>query len=599
MRRNGARIRDLIVGFLTFFVLGAAGILLSREAGAVAVFWPANGVVVALVVIRGFRSLVPMSAGAIVANLMLQAAYGDPVLVSLAFALANAAEIMVASTVILRLGREGRLGSDVRRMSALLVGIGAGAVPAAIIGGGSLALVHGLPAIDAIVGWLTADIVSALIVTPPLVTACWPSGRAFLESLRTAGRAMAGDLAVLAALLLAAAGVVASSDLPMIAVFALPLLWSATRLGLFATAATAAVVGVCLTALVNVDLIRMVEAASLGDHIRHLQVSLVLIALPPLFVAAALDDARAANRLLAARERTLAFALDSTDVGLWDWNIATGEVWFSDRWLDIVGYAPGELANHVSTWKRLADPDDQEKVRGLLARHFEGRSAVYSCEQRLRHKDGHWVWVLDRGAVVERDGAGRPLRAVGTLADIRRSKDREAELYHRASRDPLTGVGNRIFIEETAAEWIAAGQTTFALLLIDLDNFKPVNDTYGHTAGDDVLRITAERIASCLRRGDIVARIGGDEFAALIDTGTPETLSLLASRLAIAIGTDIRRDGRTLKIGASIGYAAAPVDGTTYQDLFEVADDRLYVVKRGNGIVSRRPTGAERVAGAA
>ena len=139
-----------------------------------------------------------------------------------------------------------------------------------------------------------------------------------------------------------------------------------------------------------------------------------------------IDDIRQAEAKLRASEERLAFALDASSDGLWDWDVADNHVWFSDRWQSMLGYEPGELPPHLSSWETLIHPSDAAHVRERLAAHLEGRSPVYEIEHRIRRKDGSWMWILDRGKVVTRDEAGRPLRLVGTQTDVTARKSAES-----------------------------------------------------------------------------------------------------------------------------------------------------------------------------
>ena len=138
------------------------------------------------------------------------------------------------------------------------------------------------------------------------------------------------------------------------------------------------------------------------------------------------------ERLVESEER-LAGALEGSDIGLWDWHVQTGDVVFNERWAEIVGHTLEEISPvSVGTWEHFAHPEDLERSNELLARHFAGESPIYECEARMRHKDGHWVWVLDRGKVREWDDDGSPLRMIGTHLDITARKTAEAELAQLA-----------------------------------------------------------------------------------------------------------------------------------------------------------------------
>jgi diguanylate cyclase (GGDEF)-like protein/PAS domain S-box-containing protein len=302
------------------------------------------------------------------------------------------------------------------------------------------------------------------------------------------------------------------------------------------------------------------------------------------------DRLRRANRALASHgaalrvsEERLARALDAGSDGLWDWDIGTGQTWFSDRWVTMLGYEPAELEGHVRTWQRLIHPEDEPKALELLQAHFDGHSPVYECEHRLRRKDGSWGWVLARGKVVERDALGRPQRIVGTHIDIEGRKIAEQQIAHMARHDGLTDLTNRACFHEllrSALREVANDGSTCAVMCLDLDRFKSVNDTIGHMAGDQLLKLVAARIAGCVHPGDTVARLGGDEFAVLVKNNPmDEGLGRLAKELILAVGKPFSFNGQTVDVGLSIGIARAPQHGFVAELLFSRADLALYRAK--------------------
>lgn len=150
------------------------------------------------------------------------------------------------------------------------------------------------------------------------------------------------------------------------------------------------------------------------------------------------------RRELQAEQTRLENVINSTRLGTWEWNVQTGETTFNDRWAEIVGYTLGELKPvSIATWLDLTHPDDREESERALERHFSGQSEYYEQEVRMRHKDGHWVWILDRGRVVERDGSGKALMMYGTHMDITDKKAMEGRIRELAIRDPLTSLYNR------------------------------------------------------------------------------------------------------------------------------------------------------------
>ncbi|WP_349367993.1 EAL domain-containing protein [Salinarimonas sp.] len=287
--------------------------------------------------------------------------------------------------------------------------------------------------------------------------------------------------------------------------------------------------------------------------------------------------------LLRESEERLAFALEATNDGLWDWSVETGTVWFSERWATMLGYEADEIAPHVSSWERLVHPDDMPAVEAALTANFEGRVPIYECEHRVRHKDGTWRWILDRGKVVARADDGRPLRMVGTHTDITARKEAERRAERMARHDSLTDLANRACFRERLDDALARARDTgesVALLCLDLDRFKTVNDTLGHPVGDALLRAVAGRLAGQIRGGDLIARLGGDEFAVLqIGAAQPEAARSLAQRLVDALSTPVSVAGRDLSVGLSVGVALSPQDGVDADALFKNADLALYRAK--------------------
>ncbi|OAS24611.1 hypothetical protein A5481_12755 [Methylobacterium platani] len=296
-----------------------------------------------------------------------------------------------------------------------------------------------------------------------------------------------------------------------------------------------------------------------------------------------IDDIVRAREALRTSEERLAFALEAGSDGLWDCDLATGEAWTSDRWWDLLGYAPGELASHTLTWRALVHPDDRGRVFAMLDEHLAGATPVFECEHRLRRKDGAWGWFLTRAKVVGRAPDGRALRLVGTHVDIGVRKEAEGRIAHMAAHDALTDLPNRTLFRERLRRRLAevAGEGgSCAVLCLDLDRFKEVNDALGHLAGDALLRAVAARLQAGLGPGDSAARLGGDEFAVLVGSvAGPEAALARAQALIREIGRPVQLGGQPTEIGASIGIAVAPAHGTDEEAIFRRADLALYKAK--------------------
>ncbi|GAB3434518.1 EAL domain-containing protein [Massilia solisilvae] len=218
-------------------------------------------------------------------------------------------------------------------------------------------------------------------------------------------------------------------------------------------------------------------------------------------------------------EERLRLVLQGSTDAPWDWNLRTGELYYSPRWWEMVGRVPGELPEDAALWLRLAHPDDAPRVRAEFDQALASTGSSYEIEFRLQHKDGHHVPVLSR-AVILRDQQGRPLRVSGTNTDLTERKQAEHNIHQLAYFDFLTGLPNRRFLMDELQRLLSrsarSGQLG-ALLFLDLDNFKMLNDTLGHETGDLLLRQVAYRLRHAVRDSDCVARLGGDEFVLLLD----------------------------------------------------------------------------------
>ena len=425
--------------------------------------------------------------------------------------------------------------------------------------------------------------------------------------------------------------------------------------------------------------------------------------------AGVLTDISQQSRMQAAlrdSEERMKLALEGGELGAWDWDIPSGEVIVSPRWCQMLGLAPRESV-HVHEWEQRVHPQDLERVRQQLTEHLQGRNASYVCEHRLRHEQGHWLWIQDTGRITQRDAHQQALRMVGVhqdisqrkasedalqlaasvfshaqeaimitdpsgtmidvnqafvsitgyerdevigrntsmlssgrqgkafyealwaslkgqgrwtgeiwnrrksgevyaelltisavqgadgqvlryvalFSDITRQKEHEQQLERIAHFDALTGLPNRTLLSDRLQ--LAMAQTErrgkkLAVVFLDLDGFKAVNDTHGHAAGDMLLIALAERMRQALREGDTLARLGGDEFVAVLPdlSEFAESLPVL-ERLRLAAAEPVHSENHPpLQVSASLGLSFfAPRDDTTADQLMRQADQAMYQAK--------------------
>ncbi|MDY0132113.1 MAG: diguanylate cyclase [Desulforegulaceae bacterium] len=292
----------------------------------------------------------------------------------------------------------------------------------------------------------------------------------------------------------------------------------------------------------------------------------------------------AETSLVQERER-LALALKGTNAGLWDWHIQTGEAVFDNRWAEIGGYLLSELEPvSINTWLNLCHPKDLKISKKALNEHFSGKTDFYEAELRMKHKNGGWVWILDRGRVVRWDKAGKPLRMTGTHVDISQRKKAEEMIRHLANHDALTGLSTIRLAKDRACvanEKAKRNNKKTAFMFIDLDGFKLVNDSFGHEAGDFVLKEAALRFSSCVRKSDTVSRIGGDEFLVIIDEiESLNPVEYIAKKIISKFSIPFIYNSNEIKIGSSIGISIYPDNGEEIKELIKKADEAMYSIKR-------------------
>lgn len=293
-----------------------------------------------------------------------------------------------------------------------------------------------------------------------------------------------------------------------------------------------------------------------------------------------------------ARERELSakleLAMASAGIEFWEIDmedeVATST---TTSWLGMLGYQDDDLPHTAQAWDGLVHPDDYERREAAWVAHVEGRSPSYEVEFRIRHKSGGWVWLLARGRAVARDSRGRATRVVGVRMDITRRKQAERLLEQQAYTDGLTGALNRrrfFDLGQVELERARRHNQPLSLLIADLDHFKQVNDSLGHAAGDAVLQSFADLGRSLMRASDLFARIGGEEFAALLPHTDAEGAAALAERLRHLVNSQpVGAWGPSARYTVSIGVAGATgaADLPANLDaLLRHSDDALYRAKR-------------------
>ena len=267
-------------------------------------------------------------------------------------------------------------------------------------------------------------------------------------------------------------------------------------------------------------------------------------------------------------------ALDGTGICLWQGIIPTGEL----RVFNLQNFQVGDMAPHFDQWSAKLHPDDRAHAMGSYFDHLEGKTPFYEVEYRTINPQGEVTWLWDRGRVVDRDIDGKPLRIMGSHIDITQRKAYEQRLAERANSDALTGLLNRQGFGKAFAQQQHDGAG--ALLFIDLDDFKGINDQLGHACGDQVLQQMAEWLRLIMPGSALCGRYGGDEFVVHLSRGvSSHTLAELADALIGRMQSYVPRPGCSQRVGLSIGIALWEGASLSFRQALEVADQAMYEAK--------------------
>jgi diguanylate cyclase (GGDEF)-like protein/PAS domain S-box-containing protein len=282
-------------------------------------------------------------------------------------------------------------------------------------------------------------------------------------------------------------------------------------------------------------------------------------------------------------EERLALAAEGASDGLWEWDLRSQEFYVSARWRAMMGLSATAVIGRLSDWMDRVHPEEVAALKEALDAHLSGKTDHFQYEHRIRHESGSYRLFLCRGVAVRGSGR-RATRIAGSLTDTTdRSLAREWVLS-AGFLDPLTGLSNRsVFVERLGRRLEELKQRRgegFAVLYVDLDRFKIVNDSLGHLTGDALLIAVSRRLESCLRPGDVLARLGGDEFAILLNgLGDENQANAIAFRIQHSLSAPFSIGGREVFTSASIGIAFGRVQYANPDEIMRDADTAMYHAK--------------------
>ena len=277
-----------------------------------------------------------------------------------------------------------------------------------------------------------------------------------------------------------------------------------------------------------------------------------------------------------------ALAAEGANDGLWDWNLKTNLIYFSPRWKLMLGLEEAEIGSSPEDWFHLVHPEDIERLKEAIALHLQGAVAAFEVEYRMKHHNGSYRWMLSRGQAI-RDKEGKPTRLAGYQTNINEGK----------VADALTGLPNRLLFMDRLERALKRSKKKkdylFALLFLDLDRFKVVNDRLGHLIGDELLVQLGRRVERCLRTTDsvsryedqhLLARLGGDEFTILLEEiRRVNDATLVAKRLITEVTRPFDLNGHEVSVSTSIGIAISTTGYESAAEILRDADTAMYRAK--------------------
>ncbi len=295
-----------------------------------------------------------------------------------------------------------------------------------------------------------------------------------------------------------------------------------------------------------------------------------------------ITERKLAEETLRRSETSLTEAQRIAHLGNWVWDLKTGEVWWSDEAYRIYGFEPNEFSPTLKTVEEVFHPDDRHLLRAAID-DVNHEADSYDFEHRIVRPDGEVRWIHRRGEAVRGEG-GEPLRMIGTVHDITEQKALEGRLEYQAFHDELTGLPNRRLFMDRLKQALRRTRRRqgrkVAVFFMDLDNFKVVNDSLGHEAGDLLLVAVAERLRGSMRPEDTLARFGGDEFAVLVEeVESPEDTVRVAERILEDFRESYSVEGREFVIRPSIGIALGTARTKRPEELLRDADTAMYQAK--------------------
>ena len=287
---------------------------------------------------------------------------------------------------------------------------------------------------------------------------------------------------------------------------------------------------------------------------------------------------------LSQNEERYSLAMRASNDGLWDWDLKTNKILYSERWKEMLGFIDDEISDTPDEWLSRIHPEDHDRVRASIDAYLEGTTSNFEIEYRIRHFSDNYLWMMAKGLAI-RTSSGRATRFAGSQTDVSERKSNEEQMIYDTLHDTLTSIPNRTLLLDRIRQSLVRRErypkTSFAIIFIDLDRFRLVNESLGHIHGDELLQLISARLKETIPIGDTVARLGGDEFSILLqDINSIRAVEIIANDIQNSFSKPFFLGDREVFASASMGIAHSDNDYKTPEEILRDSELAMYRAKR-------------------
>ena len=287
---------------------------------------------------------------------------------------------------------------------------------------------------------------------------------------------------------------------------------------------------------------------------------------------------------LSQNEERFSLAMRASNDGLWDWDLKTNKILYSERWKEMLGFIDDEISDTPDEWLSRIHPEDHDRVRASIDAYLEGTTSNFEIEYRIRHFSDNYLWMMAKGLAI-RTSNGRAARFAGSQTDVSERKSNEEQMIYDTLHDTLTSIPNRTLLLDRIRQSLVRRKryhkTSFAIIFIDLDRFRLVNESLGHIHGDELLQLISARLKETIPIGDTVARLGGDEFSILLqDINSIRDVEVIANDIQNSFSKPFFLGDREVFASASMGIAHSDNDYKTPEEILRDSELAMYRAKR-------------------